>query len=92
MSSIKPGYRAKEDVRNYAMDPDWYYKLEPRRLNMKALFLFLALGLYWLRRRERQVNEFDRQKRMEQRNMQNSEVEEVYGKHARFLLFDSQGK
>jgi hypothetical protein len=34
------------------------------------------------------VEEFDRLKRIEQRAMQNSEIEEYEGKKVRFVLFD----
>ncbi len=57
--------------------------------------LWVTLGvvlLLWARRREQMVNEFDKQKRMEQRNMQNDEIEEFYNKKVRFLLYDINGK
>lgn len=45
-----------------------------------------------LKRRIKQVEEFDRRKRYEQRAMSNIEIEEVYNKRVNFTLVDKDDK
>ena len=90
-SNFPASYKQMTDMRNMVNDPDIFYKIELKRVNFKKLFAFGIVVFLFLKRKERMVAEFDRQKRIEQRNMQNTEIEEVFNKQVRYVLFDSNG-
>lgn len=85
-------YGVNESALNYSMDPDWYYKLRVRRINLKRWILLFGLTYWWVKNRVVTVEEFDRIKRIEQRAMQNTEIEDLYNKKVTFILYDSNGK
>ena len=58
-----------------------------RRVNLKFYLIASALCVWLIKRRADAVDEFDRLKRYEQKAMQNTEVDEVFGKKVSFNLF-----
>lgn len=77
---------------DWAEDPYFRDKYQIKRVNLKAWLICIGVGLAFIKIREAQVSEYDRLKRYEQRAMQNKEAEQVNGKRARFVLFDSDGE
>jgi len=73
---------------NYACDPEWKEKMIVQRVPIRRIILFFILGSWWLKRRVQKVEDFDHQKRKEQRAMQNNEIEDISGKYAAYVLFD----
>eukprot|EP00347_Sterkiella_histriomuscorum_P008809 403343668 len=81
-------YEERDTTLEYVNDPDGSYKMNTQRFPIKGmLMLLLVVGVY-LRKKEKLVEEFDRQKRFEQRAMQNTEIEEFFNKKVKFQLYD----
>ena len=92
----KYGYREKDfpteysihdSPMDYVRDPDYTVKFKVQRVNLKAWVLFFLALYYFGNKRLRNVAEFDRLKRQEQRAMQNKEFESVENKSVKFCLF-----
>jgi hypothetical protein len=72
---------------DFVRDPDYSVKFKLQRLNLKA-WLFTVLAIYYFgNKRLRNVSEFDRLKRQEQRAMQNKELDSFKDKSVKFCLF-----
>lgn len=89
--NFPPSYHPNEPSLNYAYDPDWSIKFHNTRLKLKRLIIAAILGYFLIQWKVKQVENYDRLKRHEQRAMQNKEVEQVYNKTVSFVVFDSEG-
>ncbi len=49
---IQPSYQPRSDPRTYVFDPDWFYKIDTKKLKIKRGIFLLLLALYLLRKRE----------------------------------------
>lgn len=85
-------YYVYESTLNYKNDPDWTVKMKPKRFRGKRLLFILICAYLGLRWRRNMVEEVDRQKRREQRSMQNNDLEDYYLKEVRFVLYDKDNK
>ena len=91
-SNFPESYSVWDSALVYVHDPAYSVKFRNRRLKLKRALLFLALIIIWVKLRVRSVEKFDHNKRMEQRAMQNKEIEEFAGKHVEYTLFKPNDK
>ncbi|CDW82757.1 UNKNOWN [Stylonychia lemnae] len=92
LKDFPESYGIYDSSMNYRYDPDYYYKFRPQRLRVRYLIAGFFMFIFICKARVRNVEEFDRQKRMEQRNMQNVEIDEVYGKYGKYTLYNQFDK
>lgn len=91
-SNFPSEYSPYESEMNYIKDPDFVTKVQISRVPVKLLLFTGCLFVYMMYSRVKRVEEFDKLKRVEQRAMQNSEIEDLFNKKVQFILFDANGK
>jgi len=91
-SNFADKHSFSDSALNYTHDPDWTRKMENSRVNLKRFFLCLTAIALWYECKKQSVMRFDHLKRVEQRAMQNKEIDEFKDKKVYWTLFEPDSK